>query len=178
MTTAPSTLDAERAELLATIAHHRSFLRFTVRGLTDEQAATRSTTSELTLSGLVKHVAEVEQRWVEFIERGAAAFDTGAAESSGDAAEQDWGNRFRLLPGQTLADVLADYEQVAHHTEQVVRGLSDLDAGHPLPVAPWFEPGASWSARRTLLHILAETAQHAGHADIIREAIDGQKTMG
>ena len=39
-------------------------------------------------------------------------------------------------------------------------------------------PGASWSARRVLLHIVAETAQHAGHADIIREAIDGQKTMG
>ncbi|MEP6625690.1 MAG: DUF664 domain-containing protein, partial [Acidimicrobiia bacterium] len=53
-----------------------------------------------------------------------------------------------------------------------------LDADHALPEAPWFEPGARWSARRTLLHIIAETAQHAGHADIIREAIDGAKTMG
>jgi hypothetical protein len=59
-----------------------------------------------------------------------------------------------------------------------VATLPDLDASHPLPQAPWFEPGAHWSARRTLLHILAETSQHAGHADILREAIDGQKTMG
>ena len=48
----------------------------------------------------------------------------------------------------------------------------------PLPEAPWYEPGASWSARRVLLHLIAETSQHAGHADIIREAIDGAKTMG
>ena len=48
-------------------------------------------------------------------------------------------------------------------------------AGAP---APWFEVGARWSARRALLHIIAETAQHAGHADMLREAIDGSKTMG
>ena len=48
----------------------------------------------------------------------------------------------------------------------------------PLPEAPWYEPGANWSARRVLLHIIAETSQHAGHADIIREALDGAKTMG
>ena len=54
----------------------------------------------------------------------------------------------------------------------------DLDCDHALPQAPWFEPGARWSARRVLLHIVAETAQHAGHADILRESIDGQKTMG
>ncbi len=54
----------------------------------------------------------------------------------------------------------------------------DLDVAHPLPKAPWFEPGATWSVRRVILHILAETSQHAGHADILRESIDGQKTMG
>ena len=54
----------------------------------------------------------------------------------------------------------------------------DLDVSHPLPAAPWFEPGARWSLRRVLLHIIAETAQHAGHADIIRETLDGAKTMG
>jgi hypothetical protein len=59
-----------------------------------------------------------------------------------------------------------------------VRELPDLDRSFPLPPAPWFEPGASRSVRRTVMHIVAETAQHAGHADIIRETIDGQKTMG
>ncbi|HZH22206.1 MAG TPA: DUF664 domain-containing protein, partial [Geodermatophilus sp.] len=56
--------------------------------------------------------------------------------------------------------------------------LPDLDASHPLPEAPWFQPGARRSARRVFVHIVAETAQHAGHADILRETIDGQKTMG
>ena len=51
-------------------------------------------------------------------------------------------------------------------------------AAHRLLPAPWFEPGARWSARRVLLHVIAETAQHAGHADIIRESLDGAKSMG
>jgi hypothetical protein len=48
----------------------------------------------------------------------------------------------------------------------------------PSSKAPWFPPGATRTARRTVMHIVAETAQHAGHADIIREAIDGKKSMG
>ncbi len=67
---------------------------------------------------------------------------------------------------------------MAARTDELVRTLPDLDASHPLPEAPWFEPGARRSARRVFLHIVAETAQHAGHADILRETLDGQKTMG
>jgi hypothetical protein len=70
------------------------------------------------------------------------------------------------------------YEAVARRTTEIVSTLPDLDASHPLPEAPWFKPGATWSARRVLLHVIAETAQHAGHADIIRESLDGAKTMG
>jgi hypothetical protein len=78
----------------------------------------------------------------------------------------------------TLADLIGAYESVAARTDELVATWPDLDASQPLPVAPWFEPGARWSARRAVLHIIAETAQHAGHADIIREAFDGAKTMG
>jgi Protein of unknown function (DUF664) len=74
--------------------------------------------------------------------------------------------------------VLDLYESVAQRTDEVVRTCRSLDDDHELPTAPWFPPGARWSARQVLLHILAETAQHSGHADIIREALDGQKTMG
>jgi hypothetical protein len=91
---------------------------------------------------------------------------------------QDWLDGFRMLPGETLASLLADYDRAARETEDLIARLPDLDARQPLPEAPWYEKGASWSARRVLLHVLAETSQHAGHADIIREAIDGQKTMG
>jgi hypothetical protein len=84
---------------------------------------------------------------------------------------------FRMLEGETLAGLLAEYDRVAQRTDDLVRSLPDLDASHPLPEAPWFEKGASWSARRVLLHVIAETAQHAGHADIIRESLDGAKSM-
>jgi hypothetical protein len=90
----------------------------------------------------------------------------------------DWEGQFRMTEGDTLAGLLDDYDRVARQTDELVATLPDLDAAHPLPQAPWFEPGASWSVRRVLLHIIAETSQHAGHADIIRESIDGSKTMG
>jgi hypothetical protein len=83
-----------------------------------------------------------------------------------------------MTDGETLPALIARYETVARRTDELVAALPSLDASHPLPEAPWFEPGAHWSARRALLHIVAETAQHAGHADIIRETIDGAKSMG
>ena len=172
MTTA--TLTAERADLLETLAVHRYFLRHTVQGLTDDQARERATASELTLGGLIKHVAHVEESWARFVVEGPAAM----AAPSNDAGYEDWANGFRLLPDETLEGVLARYEEVAARTDDLVRTLPDLDASHPLPEAPWFAPGARRSARRAFLHIVAETAQHAGHADIIRETLDGQKTMG
>jgi hypothetical protein len=166
-------LTAERADLIQTLRMHRHFLRFTVRELTDEQAARRTTASELCLGGLVKHVAHTEQNWIAFAERGTEAL-AGTAE--GGYAEHE--NSFRMLPGETLEGLLDFYAQVAAHTDELVASAPDLDVAHPLPEAPWFEPGARWSIRRVLLHIIAETSQHAGHADIIRESLDGQKTMG
>ena len=67
------TTNTERADLLETLAAHRGFLLFTVQGITDEQARQRTTVSELTLGGLVKHVARTERGWADFIEQGAAA---------------------------------------------------------------------------------------------------------
>jgi uncharacterized damage-inducible protein DinB len=163
----------ERADLLAALGKQRFFLRHTLRDLTEEQAASRPTVSELCLGGLIKHVADTERSWADFI------LD-GPAESSGydEATVDAWLGRFRMEPGETLEAILAQYQEVADRTDQIVRDLPDLDVSHPLPEAPWFEPGAQWSARRVLLHIIAETAQHAGHADILRETIDGAKSMG
>ena len=168
------TLTAERADLLETLAAHRSFLIHTVQGITDDQARERTTASELTLGGLIKHVADTEEKWAQFVVEGPAAM----AAPSDPAGYEAWANGFRLLPDETLENVLSRYAEVAARTDELVRTLPDLDASHPLPEAPWFQPGARRSARRVFLHIVAETAQHAGHADIIRESLDGQKTMG
>ena len=83
----------------------------------------------------------------------------------------------RSVPDETLEQLLATYDEVAAATDELVRTV-DLAERQPLPAAPWFEPGATWAHRRTFWHVVAETAQHAGHADIIRETIDGQKSMG
>ncbi|HLZ32272.1 MAG TPA: DinB family protein [Chloroflexota bacterium] len=170
MTTTPKIATGERADLLETLAKHRYFLRFTVRDLSDAQAAQRTTVSALCLGGLIKHVAAVERGWLNFV--------LGGAEGMAAGADPDWERGFSMLPGETLAGLLDVYDQIARRTDEVVATLPDLDASHPLPEAPWFEPGARWSARRVLLHVIAETAQHAGHADIIRESLDGAKTMG
>ncbi len=167
-------LTAERADLLETLATHRYFLQHTVQGLTDAQARLRTTVSELTLGGLVKHVADTEDKWAQFIVEGPDAM----AAPTDAAGYEAWANGHRLLPDETLEGVLSRYAEVAARTDELVRSLPDLDASHPLPEAPWFQPGARRSARRVFLHIVAETAQHAGHADIIRESLDGQKTMG
>lgn len=166
----------ERADLLESLARHRWFLRFTVRELTDEEAARRTTASALCLGGLVKHVTESERGWANFIVDGPSAI--GDFTDFSDEAMEARADEFQMVDGDTLERVLAEYDAVAARTDDLVRTLPSLDASHPLPEAPWFEPGASWSARRVLLHIIAETAQHAGHADIIRESLDGAKTMG
>ena len=170
-----ATTTGERADLLAMLAKHRHFLRFTTRDLTDDQARTRSTASELCLGGLIKHVAAIEQGWADFIVNGPSAMGDFSSMTAEDFAKR--ADEFRLLPDETLAGVLADYAEVARRTDELVMTVS-LDATQPLPEAPWFEPGVRWSARRVFMHIVAETAQHAGHADIIRESLDGAKSMG
>jgi uncharacterized damage-inducible protein DinB len=169
MTTPEKIITGERADLIQSLDRHRGFLLHTVRGLTDEQAGLRSTVSELCLGGLIKHVAGTERRWMRFAVGGADAMQSESV---------DWLGQFRMAEGDTLADLLDSYQQVASETDELVATLPDLDASHPLPEAPWFEPGVSWSVRRVVLHVIAETSQHAGHADILRESIDGSKTMG
>jgi uncharacterized damage-inducible protein DinB len=169
-------IDAERADLLEALGTQRHFLRYTTRDLTDEQARQRTTASELTLGGLIKHVASTESGWVDFILEGPSALGDFSAMTEADFARR--ADEFKLLPGETLAGVIEDYAKVAQRTDELVASLPDLNVSQPLPKAPWFPPDTRHSARWVFLHIIAETAQHAGHADIIREALDGAKTMG
>jgi len=172
---APEPVAGERADLLQSLARQRHFLRNTTRGLTDEQAAQRTTASELCLGGLIKHVAMTERQWARFIVGGPSAMSGGWESEAGVAT---WLDGFRMVAGETLDGLLAHYAEVAGQTDELLATLPDLEVAHPLPEAPWFEAGATWSARQALLHILTETSQHAGHADIIRESLDGAKSMG
>ncbi|WP_181148095.1 DinB family protein [Arthrobacter sp. MYb213] len=173
-----TTLSGERADLFQALANARHFLRFTVQGLTDEQAVQRTTASELTLGGLIKHVNAVEKQWQGFIVKGRAAMAWDGADFSQMPPEaiEAFHSEFHMQPGETLDALLENYALIADRTDALL-AEADLDTVHELPSAPWFVD-THWSVRRTLLHIISETTQHSGHADIIRESLDGQKTMG
>ena len=190
--TVVATDTGERADLLAELQQARHWLTFPARGLTDEQAGARPTVSQLCLGGLIKHVAKVEEGWMRFAVEGPRpeedfelpegmsiddfqAWIASLDEKPAFVVERE--NEFALLPGETLAGVLADYERVVRQTEETLASLPDLNRRFPLPKAPWHEPGTTWSVRRVLLHIIAETTQHAGHADMLREHIDGARSM-
>ncbi|MCR3718311.1 MULTISPECIES: DinB family protein [Prauserella salsuginis group] len=159
----------EHADLAWVLARQRWFLRFTTRDLDDEQAARRTTVSALTLGGIIKHVSATERAWI--------AFAGGDPRAVSGAGTDDRSDEFRMLPGETLSGLLDEYAETARRTEEFL-ATADLDTTFPLPEAPWFQPGERWSVRQVLQHIAAETAQHSGHADIIRESVDGARTMG
>ncbi len=158
----------ERALLLAYIAQQRDGIRNAAYGLTDEQARLAPTVSSLTIGGLIKHVTDMEKGWIDLVlERGG-----GGSQEDQQSAYAD---NFRLGSDETLADALARYEEVAEETEAVVAEIADLGQAVPVPKdVPWFPQGVeAWSVRWVLLHLIEEIARHAGHADIIRESIDG-----
>jgi hypothetical protein len=148
----------ERDGLLTFLAQQRDALRAAALGLTDAQASQTPTASALSLGGLIKHCARTERRWV--------VAGIAGQPLPGLWPPEDWPADFRLEPGETLADVLGYYAETAELTEQIV-AATDIAA-----------PSANderVSVRWVLLHLIKETARHAGHADIIRESIDGQR---
>jgi uncharacterized damage-inducible protein DinB len=155
----------ERGALLSFLAEQRGAVRRAALGLTDEQASATPSASELSLGGLVKHVAEVEQGWLARAKGEAPAVHRD---------ESNWHECFRLAEGETLQDQLAYGEKVAEVTEAYVRSVPSLDDTFALPDQPWFPPEGRVSVRWLVLHLIRETARHAGHADIVRESLDGK----
>ncbi|MFJ4565601.1 DinB family protein [Streptomyces caelestis] len=162
MTTSP-----EKTDLSQALAEQRELLLITVRGLTDAQAAQRTTVSELTLGGIVKHLAQAEEAWTQIMTKGDGELPDGMVDME----------QYRMAEGETLPALLERYAAAARATDEAVAGPPDLGRSVPLPTTPWSPPDPEyWSARRILLHLIRETAQHAGHADIVREALDGANT--
>jgi uncharacterized damage-inducible protein DinB len=157
----------EREGLLAYLAQQRDALRIAAYGLTDEQARATPSASALSVGGLIKHVATVERGWIDMVLQ--------RDQKSRADAEEAYDANFRMEPGETLAEVLAGYDKVAKETEAVIAGIADLGQAVPVPKGvPWFPDDVqAWSVRWVLLHLIEETARHAGHADIVRESLDG-----
>jgi uncharacterized damage-inducible protein DinB len=154
----------ERSALLAYLEQQRYTLRLAAYGLTDNQARATPTAGTLSVGGLLKHVAAVEDYWIDLVLERVQPQDP-----------EDYDRDFRLDPDETLAAVLDRHQTVGRRTEEVIQAIPDL--GRPVPVpagVPWFPDGVeAWSVRWVLLHLIEETARHAGHADIVRESLDG-----
>ena len=158
----------ERQGLLAFLAQQRRALRHAAYGLSDEQARTASSAATLTVGGLVKHVAQVERSWVALVTR-----------DPWPQNEQLYVEGFRMHPSETLDQLLDDYDRAAAETENAVADVADL--GQPVAVprgVPWMPQDVeAWSVRWVLLHLIEETARHAGHADLVRESLDGASAI-
>lgn len=77
-----------------------------------------------------------------------------------------------------LAELLEDFDRAVSCTESTVRGLVDLSAPVPVPDSPWIpEEVRAWEVRWCLAHLRTENARHAGHADLLRETLDGKDSL-
>ncbi len=146
------------------LADQRALFRITLRGIDDEQARRRTTVSELTLGGLLHHLVSCERHWTSVIvER----------DENAELDLSQYGSEYVMADEETVAGLLATWDEVAAATAELIRSVDSLDSSIPTPTAPW-TPERIWqSVRYTVLHILREIAHHSGHADIIREALDG-----
>ncbi|RDI66030.1 mycothiol transferase [Nocardia pseudobrasiliensis] len=161
--TAPST-DQEREDLIAMLDSQRELFRITLRGIDDDQARQRTTVSELTLGGLLHHLVSCERHWYTvLVERDEnAKLDVSKFDSE-----------YRMGPEETVEGLLKEWETVADDTAALIRSVDDLDTVIPTPTSPWVPERVWQTVRFTLLHIFREISHHSGHADIIREALDG-----
>lgn len=148
----------EKESLKAALDRHREAVLWKVEGLDDDELRRPMTPSGTNVLGLVKHLAAVEYGW--FCE------PFGRPTEPLPFDEDDEDADLRVAPGETTADVLAFYERARAAADQVIADLDLDDTG-----TAWF--GDTVSMRWVLLHMVEETARHAGHVDIVRELIDG-----
>jgi uncharacterized damage-inducible protein DinB len=164
----PGPVADERHGLLTFLDQQRFVLRLAAYGLTDEQARATPTASSLSVGGLIKHVALAERTWMNTLQQLPRNSDPEA-----------YARSFVMTDEDTLPALLVDYAASAKHTTDIIAGYPDLATPVPVPPGvPWFPPDVeSWSVRWVLLHLIQETSRHAGHADIVREAVDGATAM-
>jgi Protein of unknown function (DUF664) len=155
----------ERDCLLGFLGQQRDAVKTAAYGLSDEQAAATPSASGLSAGAIIKHLAYGERNWIGIIHQVPGAgrdFDRYMAGLHFDA-------------GESLVAVLADYEAATQETDACIAAIADLGQAVSVPKGvPWFPADIdAWSVRWVLGHLIEETARHAGHADVIRESIDG-----
>ena len=150
-------LDLQRATMLRKVA-----------GLDKRQLGHAAVpTSSLTLAGLIKHLALVEDSWLQEVFLGRELPEPWAGAPFDE--DPDW--EFHTAPDDEPSELIGLYLAAAGRSRSVVAAASSLEV---LSVKPSRREGEPFSLRWILLHLIEETARHAGHADLLREAVDGQ----
>lgn len=148
--------------LAAFLDYHRATLLWKVDGLSEEDLRRTMTASGLTLLGLVKHLAYVERWWFQNVFAGEAVAFPWTREDP----DADW----RVEPDERAEAILDLYRAEVVRSRAIVAGASLDDVARRPRTRP---PGQPQTLRWIMLHMIEETARHNGHADLMREAIDG-----
>jgi len=161
-------LDLGEAEMLsAFLDYHRATLLMKVAGLTQEQLAHTTASSDLTLAALLKHMALVEDSW--FTERFAGQPMPPPFDDVDWDADRDW--EMHSAVDDTPEWLVQRYEEACERSRAVVAAAGSLDERARAGTS---RSGEAFTLRWILCHLLEETARHNGHADLLRETIDGR----
>jgi hypothetical protein len=147
----PQTAADERATLRGFLDYLRAAIAAKAEGVSDPQVRTPGVPSGTSLLGLVKHLTFVERFY--FLGEDV----------------RDWSRTMRPAPKETADGVLADYREAIGRANEVIDAYPDLTLPAPRPPRRGSAPSMRW----VLVHMIEETGRHAGHADILREQIDG-----
>ena len=152
-------------------------LKLTARDLSDEQARTTPTASPLSICGLLAHAAQVLNGWLQQVKDPARYIDEEEYPTINDGLGLDGMFDGSALPELDIAEVVAIFEKAVAEIDVARRAVEengiDLGTVVPMPGNPWMPKDFVMSVRWILCHLTTEIARHAGHADIIRESIDG-----
>lgn len=164
----PPAQAGETEMLVAFLDYYRATLLLKAEGLSDEQARTAGVPpSDLNLMGLIRHMAEVERNWFQ---RWLVKADAPGIYGDDDDPDED--RDMHPGPDDTLADAIAVFEREVDTSRRLSAGVSpDAPTVHVGESVHWagFHPNLRW----ILIHMIEEYARHCGHADLLRERIDG-----
>jgi len=155
----PSTYGPERQLLIEYLDWYRTAILRKIDGASDETLRAKIVSSKTTLLGIVKHLAWVEIWWFQMVFAGRQLDDP-----YDDDPDHDW----NVGPEETTQSIVDFYKDACDASRAIVDETPDLDAFSAI------EGPKKWNLRRIMIHMIEETARHAGHADILRELTDGR----
>lgn len=163
-----ATTETERSVLTEMLDQQRTILRWKAGGLDRDAMTTTTAASSLHLAGIVKHMTRVEQDWFAWVFQGLMPEEPWRSRLYGPDPEVDW--EFHSAVDDDPEELLAAYDAACERSRGIVAATPSLDQQAERDFGEWPSPTLRW----ILAHMIEETARHNGHADLLREFIDGQ----